>query len=689
MVSALEQLSSLSVWLLVLPAAGALACGLLGSRMSRSTVACIATFAMAADFVLAVRVLRTLLAHPEAATLTTASWTWFAAGPLQATVALRLDALAAIMACVITGVGTLVHVFSWGYQKDEPGLARYYAELNFFCAAMLLLVLSDSLLGTFVGWEGVGLASYLLIGFDFAHKEKASAGKKAFVVNRIGDVGFLLGSFVLWNAGHSFVYGEIAANHAALSPATCCAAGLLFALAAAGKSAQLPLFVWLPDAMAGPTPVSALIHAATMVTAGIYLTCRLSFLYAAQPLAGMVVACIGAATALFAAGAALAQRDIKKVLAYSTVSQLGYMFLAVGLGAAPAAMFHVLTHASFKACLFLAAGAVIHGLGGLQDLRQMGALWARMPQVAICFGVSALALAGVPPLSGFVSKDAILAHAFALGRAHDPAWGALPYYLYAVGLLTAVLTAFYMGRVFLLAFFSGPSRTPEHALAHAHEAPLSMAGPLWILAGAAVVLGATNWPHVLGGATAFDGFVAGALGGRVTMPGAELSTSSEILLLLASVGAAGLGLGASWWRYGRAYTPERADAPHAALSRASRAAFGVDAAYDAIVVRPYGAVAHEVLRGLEQRVFEGGLRAIGSGLSSLSFALGLFHSGNVQRYLAIFALALAAMLGGWLWPRHATAAPRPVAAQAAYVAAPFADVPAHAPADCTLPPGAA
>lgn len=408
-----------------------------------------------------------------------------------------IDHLSSLMLLIVTGVGTLIHFYSIGYMKDDEAYARYMAYLNLFLFFMLILILADSLPLLFVGWEGVGLCSYLLIGFWFTDREKAQAGKKAFIVNRIGDCGFLLGMFAIValfienpvlqfatdNAQYlNFAFLSTYSN--LLTPAVTLITLFLF-MGATGKSAQIPLYVWLPDAMAGPTPVSALIHAATMVTAGIYMIARLSFLFVMAPLTMNLIATIGAATAIFAAVIALTQYDIKKVLAYSTVSQLGYMFLALGVGAFSSAIFHVLTHAFFKACLFLGAGSVIHALHHEQDIRNMGGLFKKMPVTAITFLICTLAISGIPPLSGFFSKDEILYMTFA---SHKNA-------LYIIGLVTAGLTAFYMMRVFMYTFWG---ETRYHEPNHIHESPKIMTVPLVILSFFAVVAGFWGLPHIFG-----------------------------------------------------------------------------------------------------------------------------------------------------------------------------------------------
>jgi NADH-quinone oxidoreductase subunit L len=403
-------------------------------------------------------------------------YTWAVVGGSAFEISFYFDRLSAVMTLIVTGVGSLIHIYSIGYMKDDKSYARYFAYLNLFLFFMLLLVLGRSLLVLFVGWEGVGLASYLLIGFWFEDPDKARAGKKAFITNRIGDAGFLLGMFVLYTVLGTLDMDRINAAFMAdaLPAVSASLVGILLFIGAAGKSAQIPLYVWLPDAMAGPTPVSALIHAATMVTAGVYLVARMSGIYLHAPEASAVIAAIGALTAFFAATIAVVQTDIKKVLAYSTISQLGFMFVALGVGAYSVAIFHLYTHAFFKACLFLGAGSVIHALGGEQDIRKMGGLARRIPVTFATFAVATAAIAGIPPLAGFFSKDEILWFAFASSRGGSPL-------LFAVGATTALLTAFYMFRLLWLTFF-GRSRMNPETEHHVHESPASMTGILVVLA---------------------------------------------------------------------------------------------------------------------------------------------------------------------------------------------------------------
>ena len=503
---------------------------------------------------------------------------------------LRLDSLSALMIAFVTFVGFLIHVYSAGYMGHDAGYGRYFAYLNLFMFSMLTLVLAGNFLLMFVGWEGVGLCSYLLIGYDYHKKFAADAGKKAFVVNRIGDFGFILGIFGIFALFGSVDFGRVfsaaAANPAAYAPYMTLVCLCLF-LGAVGKSAQVPLYVWLPDAMAGPTPVSALIHAATMVTAGVYMVARCNVLFRLSPDALLVVAVVGGFTALFAATIGLAQTDIKKVLAYSTVSQLGYMFLACGVGAFGAGMFHVVTHAFFKACLFLGSGSVIHALEGEQDLRRMGGLAKKIPITYATFLVATLAIAGVPLLAGFFSKDAILAAVFE-SRFPQAPW--LPKLLWSAALFTAGLTAFYMFRLVSLAFFGRYRGSPEQE-SHIHESPPSMTIPLVVLAFLSVVGGWIGIPIVHGGNRIgeFLAPVMPPLAGEHAVAH-HPSVSLEVALMAASVLAAAVGLLLAWIWYakGEGRVPARLAESFPRLYRLIVDKYRVDEVYDALFVEGVG-----------------------------------------------------------------------------------------------------
>src|ERR1039457_3480229 len=528
-----------NIWLIpLLPFAGFLLNGIIGSRMPKWLVTTVALLAPLAAFGVMVNAARSVfgIGVPTSSLpyIETCPMGWINIGALHINFSLVLDQLSLVMLLVITGVGFLIHIYSVGYMSHEEGYARYFSFLNLFLFFMTVLVLAGNALLMFVGWEGVGLASYLLIGFYFQKDSAANAGKKAFIVNRIGDFGFLIGMFLLLSNFGTLTFSEIAAKLTA-SPAwqggvlTTIALCLLFG--ATGKSAQLPLYIWLPDAMEGPTPVSALIHAATMVTAGVYMIARTHALFDRSPFALGVVAIIGAATALFAATIGQIQNDIKRVLAYSTISQLGYMFLGCGVAAYSAAIFHLVTHAFFKALLFLSAGSVIHAIGGEQDLRKMGGLWKKLPVTFAVTTVGVLAISGFWPFAGFYSKDAILYAAFTHGGSGKVLW--------FVGLVTALLTSFYMFRLWYLAFWGKPRSEDVHA----HESPWSMRGPLVILALLSICGGwigierSVGWIHWIN-MERFSGFLAPALGARATESG---SAQLELILSIVAVGVALLG----------------------------------------------------------------------------------------------------------------------------------------------------
>src|SRR6266700_583519 len=494
-----------NLWLIpVLPLIGAALNGLFGKRLTRQAVVTVALAFSGTAFGLAlfVAVRFSTLELPHVETVAQ----WIRAGNFRADFAFYLDQLSLVMLLVVTGVGFLIHIYSVGYMWEEGGFYRFFSYLNLFMFFMLTLVLANNYLVMFIGWEGVGLASYLLIGFFFLRDSAASAGKKAFIVNRVGDFGFLIALFLLIKHFGSLDFTQVFQQVASLSPETAgagllTAIGLLLMVGAAGKSAQLPLYLWLPDAMEGPTPVSALIHAATMVTAGVYIVARSAAIYNRAPGALLVVAAVGAFTAIFAASIGLVQTDIKKVLAYSTVSQLGYMFLACGAGAYAAGVFHLMTHAFFKALLFLAAGSVIHGMEGIQDIRKMGGLRRQMPWTYRTFLVGTIAITGIPPLAGFFSKDAVL-------------WGAWNYanygrVLWLVGIIAASFTSFYMFRLLILTFFGAPRYT-EQDVHHVHESPKSMLMPLGILAICSILAGFAGVPAALGGGNRIEHFLTPA-----------------------------------------------------------------------------------------------------------------------------------------------------------------------------------
>jgi NADH-quinone oxidoreductase subunit L len=556
---------------------------------------------------------------------------WISGEPFHADVAFRLDAISAIMVLVVTGIGFLIHVYSVGYMHGDPCVARFFTYLNLFITAMLVLVLADNLVLLFVGWEGVGLCSYLLIGFWYETEANVVAGKKAFIANRIGDASFLLGLFLLVQYTGTLDVAELQLKAPTLNaitlggwalPTVVC---LLLFGGATGKSAQIPLYVWLPDAMAGPTPVSALIHAATMVTAGVYMVTRLHFLFGLETAAPAltVIAWIGALTALLAATIAIAQADIKKVLAYSTVSQLGYMFLGLGVGVTGAALFHVVTHAFFKGLLFLGAGSVIHGMHGEQDMQKMGGLRRHMPGTYWTMLVATLAIAGVPPLSGFFSKDEIITGAF-LGPHPQPILGVVAY---AVAFLTAV----YMGRMLFLTFF-GKERFDHHHV-HPHESPWSMLGPLVVLA----VLSA------VGGMIDIPGQVHHFIGGSAEEPHATP------VMLAAAIAMAAAGLALAWYCYVREPSiPEQAAAASPRLYALLRDKWRVDELYEATVVRFVFALAAFGARFFDPAILDGIVDGTASLFRALSDRWRRLQTGNLQHVALSFVVGALLLLGYWV-----------------------------------------
>ncbi len=612
-------------FIILLPLLGVVFHVFYGARAGRRAVNAIGPGVVLASFVLAVTAFFQL---PDGGALVDRMFPWITAGELHVDFALRVDALSAIMILVITGVGFLIHVYSVGYMAEDADVARYFAYLNLFTAAMLVLVMAENLLLLFVGWEGVGLCSYLLIGFWYTDDEKASAGKKAFIVNRIGDAGFLLGLFVLfWGLGAHGVwtlsFTDIQANASLLSVGTVTLVCVLLFIGATGKSAQIPLYVWLPDAMAGPTPVSALIHAATMVTAGIYLIARLHFLYAMSPAALALVAYIGAGTALFAATIALVQTDIKKVLAYSTVSQLGYMFLGLGVGAYGAAVFHLMTHAFFKALLFLGAGSVIHGMSDEQDINKMGGLRHSMPTTYWTFAVGCLAIAGVPLLSGFFSKDLILEEAYAAPHGSVGLW--------LLGTLGAGLTAFYMFRLLFVTFWGETRAAPEVA-DHIHESPSVMTGPLIVLAGLSVIGGYFSVPHFLDAVFAHH----------------PAHVSFVIRYLPTLVGLAGIGLAYVLYvrEPGRA---ERLGQQLAALHGLLLNKYYIDEIYQAVFVRPVLNASQWLWQVWDTQVIDRLVNGTAQTADASGSALRLWQTGNVQTYALSFLAGAMLILGYYLW----------------------------------------
>jgi NADH-quinone oxidoreductase subunit L len=659
----------------LLPLLGFLLNASFGRRLSKSVSGAIACGAILASFgVSAVSVWR-LFGLPEgAAAITQQVFTWIRSGTFTANFTLHLDSLSAVMILVITGIGSLIHIYSTAYMHEERDseFARYFSYLNLFAAFMLVLVLGSNFLILFIGWEGVGLCSYLLIGFWYERQPAIDAGKKAFVVNRIGDFAFVLGVLLLIVTFGTIEFAEVAAMAGSMSAeatfGTLSLITLLLFIGATGKSAQIPLYIWLPDAMEGPTPVSALIHAATMVTAGVYMIGRNAVLFSHAPETLTIVAIVGAATAFFAGTIGLVQNDIKRVLAYSTVSQLGYMFLAMGVGAFGAGIFHLYTHAFFKALLFLGSGAVIHALAGEQDLRKMGGLRRALPVTYWTFLIGAIAIAGVPGLAGFFSKDEILFRTYASG--HTILW--------AVGLITSLLTAVYMFRLVFMAFHGtrreagGPGAGHEPAAVHGddhdahggghgapagghlHDAPPAMAIALIVLAIGSVLAGYVGLPHALGGSNRLEQFLEPSLGisHAVTAGAAEPAAESlELGLMGVSSAVALLGIGLAFFFF---LKNPRAGAAIAArfpgLYRLLANKYYVDEIYDAGVVQPIRITSQDGLwKGVDVRVIDGSVNGVGQIAAGLGDGLRRLQTGSLRAYAASLFLGVVVMLGYYMW----------------------------------------
>jgi NADH-quinone oxidoreductase subunit L len=624
-------------WLIPLvPGASALALLLVGSRLSRKWISWQACSAVFFSFAISVAgLLRLIQAGHGAPGLAKTLLPWIASGSFAANISLVFDELAAVMALVVTGVGLLIHVYSAGYMAEDKAYSRYFAFLNLFTFFMLVLVLASDIVLMFVGWEGVGLCSYLLIGFWFDRPAAAKAGMKAFVVNRVGDAAFIVGIlFLVLNVGSSSFAAINAAPAAGLlAPGLVTLAAVLLFAGAAGKSAQIPLYIWLPDAMEGPTPVSALIHAATMVTAGVYMVSRLSGLFAASPAASAVVAWTGGLTAVFAATIALVQTDIKRVLAYSTISQIGYMFLGCGVGAYAAGMFHLVTHAFFKGLLFLAAGSVIHALGGEQDMRRMGGLKKHLPVTFPVFLVGALAIAGVPFLSGFFSKDAILTGAFAGGH----------YVLYGLGLAGAVLTAFYMFRLVYLTFYGERRASGSGQPSHIHESPPVMTVPLVVLAVLSALAGFAGLPVLLGEKASLFGRL---LEGAFDEAAHHLARSTEAALIAAATLSALIGIYLAFVFYRRSPgLPALWAARFPGLYRLLVGKYYVDEAYDAAIVRPLVRGSEIVYARFDLPVVDGALNGSAAAVRGAGKGLNVLQTGLVRDYALAFLIGAVIFLG--------------------------------------------
>ncbi len=616
------------------PLLALLANGLLGSRYSHEIAGRLAFGSVGLSFLCVIGILIATLENPEPRVVI--AYSWIFGGNLSINLAFLIDPLTVIMLLVITGVGFLIHVYSVGYMHGEEGFTRFFTYMNIFMVSMLLLVMGNNYVVLFIGWEGVGLCSYLLIGYYY---EKVSAGKaatKAFVVNRIGDAGFLLAIFLVFVNFQTLDYTKVFAQAGQLSSGMATAIALCLLVGAVGKSAQLPLYTWLPDAMEGPTPVSALIHAATMVTAGVYMIARNHVIYDMAPMAMTVVAGIGGATALFAATIGLVQNDIKRVLAYSTVSQLGYMFLACGIGAYTAAIFHLMTHAFFKALLFLSAGSVIHALGGEQDIRKMGGLKKRIPWTYGLFLVGTLAIAGLPPLAGFWSKDEILAHAFINGR----------YVLYGLGALSALLTAFYMFRLTYLTFY-GESRVDPHVAEHIHESPGIMIGPLVVLAVLSVLGGFPGFPPENGW---FHHFLHSVTVGGESEHHAGLGLVVGLMGVATAIALIGWGLAHYLYSLRPGAAERWATRGHKAYTILLNKYY-VDELFDWLVVEPTKSLG-QAWDWFDRTVIDGTVRGVGKMTQA-----GSAGSTWVEKYLiygSLNVVGYASHLTAWSWRKLQT-----------------------------------
>lgn len=654
------------LWLIpFFPLLGSLINGLLGKKIkNEKIIGGIGTLAMVCSFALSCKYFFQLLGD-SVKTHEVVVASWMTVGQLQVDWGFLFDPLSAVMLLVVTGVGSLIHLYSIGYMHGEEGFYRYFSYLNLFAFSMLMLVTGNNALVMFVGWEGVGLCSYLLIGYYFHKKSASDAAKKAFVVNRIGDFGFLIGLFVLyWTLGSHGVWTvnflEIGANAHLLGMGSgvVTLVTLCFFLGATGKSAQIPLYTWLPDAMEGPTPVSALIHAATMVTAGVYMIGRMNPLFALSPDTMMVIAVIGGVTAIFAATIGLAQNDIKRVLAYSTVSQLGYMFLAMGVGAFTAGIFHLMTHAFFKACLFLGSGSVIHAMHHAyhhahlhddpQDMRNMGGLRKKMPITFITFLVSTIAIAGIPGFAGFFSKDEILWWSFASTRGHVALW--------VLGACAAGMTAFYMFRLVFMTFF-GEQRTHAKAKDHVHESPLVITIPLMVLGFLAVVGGYIGIPHVLGNLVGHIPNYFGDFLAPVFAPTQELYNISAHGTAAAEFGLMGISIGIALCGIFLAYImyiknpalPGKFVSSFTGLWRAVFNKWYVDEIYDALVVNPTKKLGTFCWKGFDVRVVDGVVNGIGKLINAFSNVLRYTQSGFSHNYAMSMTLGVVVILAFYVF----------------------------------------
>jgi len=645
------------VWLIpMFPAIGFLINGFFGRRYSKKVVGWVACSALGLSFLTSILIFFELIGRPPTERVfEKVIFDWVVSGSFQTVIGYQIDPLSILMALVVSGVSFFIHIYSLGYMHDDPGYSRYFTYLNLFVFMMLNLILANNFLLMFVGWEGVGLCSYLLIGFWFEKDSAANAGKKAFVVNRVGDFGFILGMFLLFTSlGKHGIwtldFTEVFANVNKLDTATVTAITILFFIGACGKSAQIPLYVWLPDAMEGPTPVSSLIHAATMVTAGVYMIARCNVLYTMSPLSMAIVAIVGVATAIYTASIGFCQNDIKKVLAYSTISQLGYMFLGVGVGAYSAGIFHLMTHAFFKGLLFLGAGSVMHALSGELDMRKMGALRKKIPITFWTFFIATLAIAGVPGLSGFFSKDEILWQAFSSSHGHFVLW--------LVAAIAAGMTAFYMFRALFMTFF-GQSRVDEHVAHHIHESPKIMTVPLMVLAVLSIIGGYIGVPHVLGGANHIHEFLAPVLGGGAEPAkahagisiltqawasggeGAGHQAALELLMMVISVVIALIGIGIAYLFYVKnPALPKLLAERWKGLYKLIFNKYYVDELYEILFIKSLKGLGTGLWKGFDDFVIDGTINGIAYLIGWLSGVMRRMQTGLVQNY------AFSMVIGG-------------------------------------------
>ncbi|HEY0670020.1 MAG TPA: NADH-quinone oxidoreductase subunit L [Sphingobacteriaceae bacterium] len=624
------------VWIVpLLPLIGFLLIGLGRNMLSKAIIGFIGCTTVLVSFIISIGIFLELNSS-SVKSVTIPLFDWINAGSLSIPFSFLIDPLSSIMLLIVTGIGFLIHVYSTGYMHHDAGFGKFFSYLNLFIFFMLLLVLGSNYVVMFIGWEGVGLCSYLLIGFWFTNSSYASAAKKAFVMNRIGDLGFLIAVFLIFATFGSVEFASIFPQAASMTSGDnmLVLITILLFVGAAGKSAQIPLFTWLPDAMAGPTPVSALIHAATMVTAGIYMIARSNILFTLSPLTLDIVAIIGLATAILAACIALTQNDIKKVLAYSTVSQLGYMFLGLGVGAYTGAFFHVITHAFFKALLFLCAGSVIHAMTNEQDMRQMGGLRKKLPVTFFTMLLGTIAISGLPPFSGFFSKDEILAHTFEHNKV-----------LWVIGVIGAMLTAFYMFRMMFLTFFGSFRGTQEQAN-HLHESPKSMTIPLIVLAILSVIGGFIGVPEVLGGSHWLAGFLSPVFEVSTSKTGVlHLDHATEYILMAVSVAGALIAALLAYSRYVRSGRVPVADgAQRPALANLSYNKFYIDEIYNAVIIRPLDTLSSFFFKVIDKAGIDGIVNGFGKGALESSKGLRLLQTGNIGFYIFVMVISIAGII---------------------------------------------